>query len=201
MSRVAERSRVSAAEYLVWEREQPIKHEFYDGDVFAMAGGSPRHNALCVKVSAALLSALAGRGCTTLSSDQRIGLRRQKYVYPDVSVVCGEVKMEDGASDVVLNPSVLVEVLSASTEQYDRGGKWDGYRRVPSLTDYVLVAQSKPQIELFRRQDGGVWSYQAFGAGERATLSDGTILDVDFIFDGVMQLPGDDEPGGPSLAT
>lgn len=195
MSRLAEHSRMTAAEYLAWEREQRAKHEFYEGDVFAMAGASPRHNALCVKISAALLSALDGRGCITLSSDQRIGMRRRKYVYPDVSVICGQLELEDGAGDVVLNPAIVVEVLSASTEQHDRGGKWDGYRRIPSLTDYVLVSQAKPQIELFRRGSGGTWSYQAFGPGEQVTLGNGAVLRVDGIFDGVMQLPGDEEPG------
>jgi Uma2 family endonuclease len=192
MSRIAERSRMAARDYLAWERQQPIKHEFFDGEVFAMAGGSPRHNALCVNVSTILKSAAAHRGCFTLSSDQRVGLRSRKYVYPDVTVVCGKLETEEGADDVVVNPSVVVEVLSATTEQYDRGGKWDGYRTIASVTDYVLISQAKPQIELYQRRDGGTWSYRAFGPGEQLTLASGAVLDVDAIFDGVMALPGDE---------
>jgi Uma2 family endonuclease len=124
---------MTAADYLAWERQQERKHEFFGGEVFAMAGGSPRHNALCVKMSVSLEASLASRGCTTFSSDQRIGLRGRRYVYPDVSVVCGKLETEPGADDVVVNPVIVVEVLSASTEQYDRGGKWDGYRSMRSL--------------------------------------------------------------------
>ena len=197
MSRVAERSRMPAADYLAWERGETTKHEFFDGEVFAMAGGSPRHNALSVNLSAALRSALAHRGRVTLSSDQRIGLFRRKYVYPDVSVICGPLELEDGADDVVVNPCLIVEVLSASTEQYDRGGKWEGYRRMPSLTDYLLVSQAKPQIELYQRKDDGTWTYRASGRGEQVTLTSGAVLDLDEIFAGVMALPGDQEPGEP----
>lgn len=186
---------MTAAEYLAWERAQPSKHEFFDGEILAMAGGSPRHNALSVNASAALRTALAQRGCVTFSSDQRIGFSPKKYVYPDASVVCGELKTEDGADDVVVNPTVIVEVLSRSTEQYDRGGKWEGYRRIPSLTDYVLVSQAKPQIEVYQRRDDGSWMYRAVGAGERAVLTNGAVLDVDGIFAGVMALPGDADPG------
>jgi Uma2 family endonuclease len=185
---------MTSADYLAWERDQPTKHEFFDGDVFAMAGGSPRHNALCVNVTASLKTSPTLRECTTFSSDQRIGFRRRKYVYPDASVVCGKVETEDAANDVVVNPCVVVEVLSQSTEQYDRGGKWDGYRRIASVTDYVLVSQATPQIEHFRRHSDGAWTYQAYGPGEQVTLTSGAVLDVDVIFDRVMDLPGDPGP-------
>jgi Uma2 family endonuclease len=195
MSRVAERSRMTATDYLAWERAQPTKHEFFEGEAFAMAGGSPRHNALCVNTTTVLRTTLADRGCVTFSSDQRIGLRKKKYVYPDASVVCGKLETEDGADDVVVNPAVIVEVLSSSTEQYDRGGKWEGYRRIRSLTDYLLISQAKPQIELYQRHDDGSWTYRAVGPGERVKLTNGAVLDVDVIFDQVMALPGDEEPG------
>jgi Uma2 family endonuclease len=185
---------MSARDYLAWEREQPIRHEYFDGEVFAMAGGSMRHNALSVRVSAAVSTAPEHGGCITLSSDQRIGLRGRMYVYADASVVCGEIETEEGTDDVLVNPDVVIEVLSASTEQYDRGGKWEGHRRLASLTDYVLVSQAKPQIEHYQRRSEGTWSYRAFGAGERLTLTSGAQIDVDTIFDGVMALPGDEEP-------
>jgi Uma2 family endonuclease len=192
VSRVAERSKLTASEYLAWERAQPIKHEFFDGNAFAMARTSPRHNALCVRASIALNTALQGRGCVEFSSDQRIGIGLgTRYVYPDVSVVCGTVQLQDGTSDVIANPKIIVEVLSQSTEQYDRGLKWVSYQRLPSLTDYVLVSQLEPQIEHYRRDAGGRWSYRSFGPGERLELTDGAVLDVDAIFAGVFELPGD----------
>src|SRR6185436_17604574 len=121
MTRVAARSQLTAAEYLAWEREQLDKHEFHAGDVFARAGGSPRHHWIAGKVQSALKRALDDH-CFTFTSDQRIVFGDgTRYVYPDTSVVCGPVAVQDGTSDVLVNPTVLVEVLSSSTEQYDRG--------------------------------------------------------------------------------
>jgi Uma2 family endonuclease len=192
VGRVAERSALSPQEFLDWERQQPVRHEFFRGEVFAMAGGSVRHNALSARVIAQLDGALRGRGCVVMSSDQRIGIGSgERYVYPDVSVVCGQVVLEPGTSDVVTNPTILVEVLSGSTEQYDRGQKWEGYQRLASLTDYVLVSQSEARIEHFRRGEPGLWIYRAAGAGERVVLSGGAELVVDALFDGVFSLPGD----------
>jgi Uma2 family endonuclease len=194
MVRVAERTGMAPDEYLAWEREQPGRHEFFRGEVFAMAGGSLRHNALCASLIEALRNQLRGR-CMVLTSDQRIvAVDRQRYVYPDISVVCGPVIPELGANDVLTNPTLLVEVLSSSTEQYDRGLKWEGYRRIASLTDYVLVSQATPQIEHYRRERTRTWTYQVAAAGERIVLSNEAVLDVDAIFAGMLELPGDDVP-------
>jgi Uma2 family endonuclease len=184
--------RRTAAEYLAWERAQPVKHELFDGEVLARPGGSPRHNALSVRMSIVLNAALHGRGCVELSSDQRIGIDRgTRYVYPDVSVVCGGVQLQDGTRDVIVNPRIIVEVLSQGTEQYDRGLKWVSYQQVPSLTDYVLVWQSETRIEHFRRDAGGQWIYRSAGPGERIELTGGAVLEVDAIFAGIFELPGD----------
>jgi Uma2 family endonuclease len=189
--RFAERSQLSPDEYLAWEREQPARHEFFHGEVFAMAGGSMRHNALCASVIEALRSQLRGR-CVVLTSDQRVvASQRDRYVYPDISIVCGPVIAEPGASDVLANPTILVEVLSNSTEQYDRGLKWEGYQRIESLTDYILVSQAKPRIEQFRRDRTTTWLYQLAASGERIVLSNQAILDVDTVFAGVLDLTGD----------
>lgn len=191
MTREARRSGVSPAQYLIWEREQAERHEYFRGEVFAMAGGSVRHNAL----GAALmreLGTLLPRSCHVLSSDQRIGLGAgERYVYPDVSVVCGSVTIEAGTTDVVENPTILVEVLSGSTESYDRGLKWEGYQRLASLTDYVLVSQAEARLEHFQRAPSGTWLYRAAGAGESLTLSQGVTLSVDAVFQGTLDLPGD----------
>ncbi len=157
-----------------------------------MVGGSPRHNALCSRVNAALHGAFRERGCEVFSSDQRIGGGpAERYVYPDVSVVCGRIALEPGTTDVIANPHLLVEVLSGSTEQYDRGLKWEGYQRLESLTDYVLVSQAEPRIEHFRHEDGGTWLYRSFGPGQRVVLTGAAELDLDAIFAGVFDLPGD----------
>jgi Uma2 family endonuclease len=190
MGRIATCSEMTADEYLAWEREQPTKHEFFHGEVFAMAGGSPRHNVLCGNVVTALNNALRPRGCAVLTSDQRVTMaNRGRYVYPDVSVACAGIETE--ANDVLMNPTMLVEVLSASTEQYDRGLNWESYQRIVSLADYVLVSQAEPRIEHYQRAPDGSWTYRAAGVTERVTLSTGDVLEVDEIFAGVLGLPGD----------
>jgi Uma2 family endonuclease len=179
---------MTADEYLAWERAQPEKHEFFHGEVFAMASGSPRHNALCGRIIAIASGALPR--CVVLTSDQRVTMAtRGRYVYPDVSIVCGAVEIE--TDDVLLNPTMLVEVLSSTTEQYDRGLKWEGYQRIASLADYVLVAQSEPRIEHYRRAADGTWTYRAAGPGERVPLSLDAALIVDDVYAGLLSLPGD----------
>lgn len=188
MGRVATRSKMTAEEYLAWERTQPTKHEFFNGEAFAMAGGSPRHNALCGRIIAAASAAFPA--CVVLTSDQRVTVANQgRYVYPDVTIVCGALEM--AAGDVLANPTILVEVLSATTEQYDRGLKWEGYQRIASLADYVLVSQLEPRIEHYQRATDGRWTYRAAGPGEHLTLSTGATLSVDDTFAGLMELPGD----------
>jgi Uma2 family endonuclease len=188
VARVAERSQLSPEEYLAWERQQQRKHEYFEGEVHAMAGGSPRHNRLSSKITAVLEMAL-GERCHVFSSDQRIRSRERRYVYPDVSVVCGAPIIEQ--EDVLVNPTIVVEVLSSTTEQYDRGLKWDGYQALPSVTDYVLVSQDRAHIEHFARTPEGRWIYTSANAGERIRLTDGTVLELDAIFAGVLELPGD----------
>ncbi len=157
-----------------------------------MAGGSPRHNALCSSLIAALHMAHRNTDGRVFSSDQRIALGQgERYVYPDVTVVCGTLQIEGTSNDVIANPTVLVEVLSGSTEPYDRGLKWEGYQRIPSLADDVLVSQGEPRIEHYRRGSNGTWVYRAAGPGDRITLTDGAALDVDVIFQGVFDIPGD----------
>ena len=180
---------MTAGDYLAWESAQAEKHEFFRGEVCAMAGGSVRHNALSVRVARALSSALEGRGCVVLSSDQRVVGAADHYVYPDLTVACGALEIR--THDVLANPTALVEVLSATTEQYDRGLKWEGYQRIGSLQDYVLVSRTEPRLEVFRRAADGTWIYQAVGSGERLTLSSGAVLTVDEIFAGLDELPGD----------
>jgi Uma2 family endonuclease len=181
---------VTPEEFLAWEREQPERHEYRAGEVFAMAGGSPRHAALSANLVAELRSVLRDRGCQVFSSDLQVGLADGSYVYADVTVVCGPVELHSGTRDVVANPRIVVEVLSPSTESYDRGLKWDGYRRVASLTDYLLVSQDLPRIEHFSREPDGSWRYRVAGVGERVALVNDAGLAVDAVFAGALGLPG-----------
>lgn len=185
-------SKMSPSEYLEWERTQRDKHQLLHGEVYAMAGGSPRHNRLCASVLARLDSALRGGPCGPFSSDQKVFIPvTNNFVYPDATVVCGQVQLHEGTADVIDNPHIVVEVLSKSTEQHDRGDKWEDYRSVPSLTDYVLVSQRLPRLEHFAREADGSWRYRVVGAGGRLALTNGTSLVVDEIFEGVFDLPGD----------
>jgi len=183
---------MSAADYLAWERNQPTKHEYHLGEVFAMAGGSPRHNFLSGAIIAELRAAVRGKGCHVLTSDQRISAEPgRRYVYADAVVVCGPMKTEPETSDVLANPRILVEVLSRSTETYDRGEKWEAYQRLVSLSDYLLVAQMSVRVEHYRREADGSWRYRMLGAGDTVTLADGSTVSIDAVYEGAFELAAD----------
>jgi len=183
--------RMTAVEYLAWEREQRTKHEYHHGEVFAMAGGSPRHNLLSGEAIIQLGVATRGLGCRMLTSDQRVAFVSGDYVYPDAAVVCGEPKMQPSTTDVLLNPRVVVEVLSKGTEAFDRGEKWEGYQRLASLTDYVLVSQRAVRVEHYQRATDGSWSYRTLAAGDVLTLSNGATIAIDALYQGAFEYPGD----------
>lgn len=157
MSSAAEK-RYSPADYLALERAADSKHEFFDGEIFAMSGGSLYHGQLAGNIITELGKALEESQCRVLTSDMRIKLPTGLYTYPDASVVCEQPKFEDGRNDVLLNPLVIIEVLSPSTESYDRGKKFEHYRSCPSLRDYVLISQDRIFVEHFTRQaDSDQW--------------------------------------------
>lgn len=149
---------VSQAEYLERERSAPTKSQYFRGEIFLMAGGTPEHNLISGNLLTALNNALEDRPCMVFPSDQRFACPTGLITYPDVSVVCGEREYLDDRRDTLLNPLVLVEVLSSSTEGYDRGKKFEHCRTIPSLQEYILVAQDSPTIERFVRDaDTGKW--------------------------------------------
>jgi Uma2 family endonuclease len=157
MSSQAQRS-YSPEEYLALERQSQCKSEYYAGEIFAMAGASRWHNLIVANVVGELRSQLKGRPCTTYPSDMRVKVGPTGlYTYPDVAVVCGEAQFEDNQQDTLLNPTLIVEVLSESTEAYDRGGKFAHYRKLASLMEYVLITQTKPHIEHYVRQPDNRW--------------------------------------------
>lgn len=150
--------RYTPEEYLALERQAQYKSEYYAGDIFAMAGASRWHNLIVTNVIRELSLQLKGRPCTTYPSDMRVKISPTGlYTYPDVTVVCGAAQFEDTQQDTLLNPTLIVEVLSESTEAYDRGGKFAHYRKLDSLQEYVLIAQTKPHIEHYVRQPDNRW--------------------------------------------
>lgn len=183
---------MSPVEYLAWEREQVGRYQYLAGAVFAMAGGSPRHNLLAANVLAALHGALRGGPCRVFTSDQKIHVGATgDYVYADATVVCGAIRLHEPTRDVLENPTLIVEVLSRSTEQHDRGDKWRGYRELPSLTDYVLVSQWAECIEHYAREPDGSWRYRVFGANGNVALACGGSLEVDRVYEGALDVEGD----------
>jgi Uma2 family endonuclease len=153
------RIRLTPQEYLARERIAETKSEYYQGEVFAMAGARRGHNLIVGNTVAELRDALLHRPCEVYPSDMRVKVSATGlYTYPDVSVVCGEPRFEDSVEDTLLNPLMIVEVLSKSSEAYDRGKKFHQYDWIDSLQDYVLIAQDEYRIDRFTRQPNGLWS-------------------------------------------
>lgn len=176
------RHRYTYDEYLAFERDSEMKHEFADGEIYAMAGGSLRHSALASRISAALESARPSE-CIAFQSDMRLRvLATGRATYPDASMVCGPIQLDpaDPSGTTITNPSLLIEVLSPSTEEVDRGSKLEDYQRIPSLQEYVLVSQH-PRVEIYRRQSSGSWEYREVREGV-VTLSSGALLDLSVLY-------------------
>lgn len=145
-------------EYLAMEREASYKSEYIDGEVVAMVGASEPHNLIVTNIIAELSVQLRGRPCKVYASDMRVDVRESGlYAYPDVVALCGEPILTDDEQDNLRNPAVIIEVLSKSTEAYDRGKKFMKYRRIESLFEYVLIAQDKYHVEHYVRQQNGRW--------------------------------------------
>ena len=173
MSTVPKRS-LTPAEYLAQERRAPFKSEYYQGETFAMAGATREHNLIVGNVVREVGNGLKGRTCEVYPSDMRVKISATGlYTYPDVTVVCGVPEFEDEQGDTLLNPAVLFEVLSDSTEAYDRGTKSAHYRRLPSVQEYVLIAQDRPLVERYVRQPDGGWTLREVARLDQAVEFDG----------------------------
>lgn len=147
----------SQEEYLILERQANHKSEYVNGSILAMSGASRRHNLITLNIASELRFQLKGRSCEAYMSDMRVKVSQTGlYTYPDVVAVCGEIQFDDEHHDTLVNPSLLVEVLSPSTEAYDRGQKFGHYRRLPSLQEYLLIAQERACVEMYTRQ-GEIW--------------------------------------------
>lgn len=152
------RSKLTPKDYLAIERSAKSKSEFLNGEMFAMGGASESHNLIVMNTGSELRQQLKRRPCKVYPSDMRVNVNPSGlYTYPDVVVVCGEARFADDHKDTLLNPTVIIEVLSDSTEGYDRGEKFEHYRRLESLAEYVLIAQKKGHVECFTRQPDNQW--------------------------------------------
>lgn len=150
--------RVTPEEYLTVERKALTKSEYLNGEIFPTPGASREHNLICVNISTSLNTQLRQSVYEVYAGDMRVRVNPTGlYTYPDVTVVCSEPQFEDAEVDILLNPTLIVEVLSPSTEDYDRGGKFEHYRTLPSLQEYLLVAQDRCHIVYYTRQDNGTW--------------------------------------------
>lgn len=154
---------MSEAEYFAFEQESQTRHEYLDGKVYAMAGASRIHGILTINLTRLLGNHLQNSACQLYPADMRIMMAQGKYTYPDLSIVCGESQFAEGVFDSLVNPTLIIEILSPSTEAYDRGEKFRNYRLLSSFREYVLVAQDAPRIERFTLLDSGIWSYTDIG--------------------------------------
>ena len=180
---------ITFEQYLALEAETGIKHEYFEGEVFAMAGGSPNHSRLQFNLGGLTFAQLRGRTCEAFTADLRVGVEvAGLYTYPDLSVVCGGAQFD--GHNTLLNPTLLAEVLSPSTEAYDRGAKFSLYRQLPSLQQYLLVAQDQRKVELYTRNEKDQWVLEEFSSLEASVplTSIGCSLNVGELYERV-ELP------------
>ena len=190
--------RMTREEYLAFEETAEERHEWYKNEAFAMSGGTRNNSLLASNVLFALRSALRGSDCLVFQSDLRVQVQAEGlYTYPDITVVCGGEQYETEKQTTLLNPTLIVEVLSESTERYDRGRKFAFYRAIPSLQAYVLVAQDRASVEVFRKGTDGHWTlFEPDDEGTIELASIGATLRLTDVYENVDLT--EDEPGRPS---
>jgi Uma2 family endonuclease len=183
---------MSVEEYLAFERSSEARHEYLDGEIFAMGGASWNHGLINGNLAAALRGRLKGKGCFVQANDLRVQIAATGlFAYPDLVVVCGQPQFADADFDTLLNPRLIVEILSESTAAYDRTVKFDHYRRLESLQDYLLVAQDAPKVERYSRRGPHHWEYwESLGAGDEVELpSLGVKVSLPEIYEGLPASP------------
>lgn len=157
-------------EYLDWEEQQPIKYEYINGEVYAMTGGTLAHNSIALNLASNLKTHVRGKGCKVFMADAKLGVSENgPFHYPDVMVTCDE--RDRNAKKVIYHPSIIVEVLSPSTESFDRGKKFQQYRRISTLREYVLISAEQLTVEVFRLNDRGIWELYTYTEGEEIYLN------------------------------
>ncbi len=162
MSTLTAQTYLTPGEYLTWERKQPFKNEYHNGYIIAMSGASRAHNRITVDITIQLGNQLMNSECEVFASEMRVRTSSEvSYFYPDVIVVCGEPRFEDDTFDTLLNPIIVIEVLSPSTAAFDRGEKFEYYKQLASLQEYILISQDRVRVESYRRQ-GTRWLHNTF---------------------------------------
>jgi len=194
--------RATEEEYLRFEAESPDKHEFADGQIIDMAGGTLEHSQIISNTIGELRAALKGKPCMVLESNMQVRIaRKHTYRYPDASVVCGEPQLDTAATGrrTLLNPKLIVEVLSPSTEGIDRGKKFSGYREITSFEEFVLISSDEPMIEVYYRQPDGIWRFTpARGMDASISLSSiGVTLKLAEVYAGVTFPPLEEQSDPP----
>jgi Uma2 family endonuclease len=194
--------RYTPQEYYALEREAAYKSDYYDGEIFAMAGGTSRHSLIMLNIGGELRQRLKGKLCAAYESNQRLKIKPTGLrCYPDVSVYCGKLEYdpEDSQSETATNPTVVFEVLSKSTEGYDRGFKARNFRQIESLKAYILVSQNVPQVEVFRRDDDGDWKLHETTGLDGAVAIPGTDVTLPMmeIYERVEFTEADEEEDEP----
>lgn len=184
-------TRFTPSEYFEWEAKQAMRYEYFDGEVFATAGGTLAHADIALNVATYLKEALKGH-CKVRNSDAKVGITQSgPFLYPDVSVSCDE--RDRTAQKFSRYPCIIIEVISPSTEAYDRGGKFSLYRRIDSVKDYVLIGSESKTVEVFHRNENGEWMFVAHEAeGEVSLASVDVTIPIDSIYEDV-NLSGSDE--------
>lgn len=175
--------RYTYLEYLALERGANVRHEFLDGEIYAMAGGTREHAAICANITSLLSAQLRGRGCQAHSSDLRVRvLETGLATYPDVTVVCKHADLDPYDRNTITNPTLVVEVSSPSTAAYDRGEKLDHYKKIPSLREVVLVAHDERLIEVWLRREDNTWSRREARDGTLALTAVDCTISVDDVY-------------------
>jgi Uma2 family endonuclease len=192
MVAVPDRLLMRADEYLAWEATQQERHEYWDGEVVSMAGGTKKHNRVSFNSSKVLDAALTGRDCEVYITDVKVQVQaNRKYFYPDVVVTCDE---RDQDTQLVQYPCLIVEVLSPSTEAVDRGAKFTYYRRFTTLCEYILIQPEQPIVEVFSRNEAGKWELAEYGIEDMIDLvSLGCSIAVKDLYDRITFDPIEDE--------
>ncbi len=161
------KQKISIEEYLEMENAATEKHEYYQGEIFAMSGAKVPHNVVCKNLSGILFGKLRGKKCQPYGSDQRIHISSNTlFTYPDISIICGEIITLNNDDYNVLNPAIIIEVLSKSTKNYDRGEKFKLYRHIPTLKEYILADSESLHIEVFRLNANGHWELEEYNSPE-----------------------------------
>ena len=179
-------AKMTPQEYLDWEEKQPIKYEYMDGRVFAMTGGTIPHNEIAINLTMALKNHLRGKGCKVLIADAQLGVSEKgPFYYPDVMVSCDA--RDRRATKVIYHPCLVVEVLSPGTEAFNRGKKFQNYRRISTLKEYVLIDAEEINVECFRPNPNGVWEIYNYGEGDEVNLTSVDLnLPIEMLYEDVV---------------